>query len=301
MLPITGIVIDHSIHRFNLLLDAIESILKGTELPSELIIVLDVEEDVYEDYKCLLLQNLSLFDYPVSIRIEKNIRKKGPAGARNYAISIANNLYLAFLDSDDLWHKEKLYYQWKFMQKRPFLKASHTKELWLKNNQIVNTPKRLEPGTGKFLFEAMRNCLISMSSILIKKEVFEEIGGFDENLLAAEDYDFWLRYLIKYPIGLVPDIDNHPPTIKRSGQWMQTSATKNIDVYRMYALLKIYKKYFDCLSEIEQKELMIQLQYRYKIILQQREKYKFSENIESIYHLILKELKMLDLDFFKKI
>ncbi len=301
MLPITGIVIDHSIHRYNLLLDAIESILKGTELPSELIIVLDVEENIFEDYKYLLLKNLTLYDYSISIRIEKNIRKKGPAGARNYAISIANNLYLAFLDSDDLWHKEKLYYQWKFMQKRPFLKASHTKELWLKNNQIVNTPKRLESGTGKFLLEAMRNCLISMSSILIKKEVFEEIGDFDENLLAAEDYDFWLRYLIKYPIGLVPDIDNHPPTIKRSGQWIQTSATKNIDVYRMYALLKIYKKYFDCLSEIEQKELINQLQYRYKIILQQREKYKFSENIECIYHLILKELKTLDLDFFKKI
>ncbi|GIX43515.1 MAG: glycosyl transferase [Leptospiraceae bacterium] len=293
MVPVSAIIIDHDLNRSSLLLEAIKSILENSLKPSEIIIVLDLKKDEFKIYKKLIEENLKID--PTYIKIYKNEFSKGPAGARNYAISLSQNNWLAFLDSDDLWHKEKLYYQWNFMQKRPFLKASHTKELWLKNNQIIQTPKRLEPGTGKFLIEAFRHCLISMSSILIRKDVFKELNGFDERLLAAEDYDFWLRYLIHYPIALIPDINKHPPTIKRSGGWHQTSMTKNIDVYRVYSLIKIYKNYFHLLSIYEQEELLKQLNYRFKIICQQRKKYNFSPYIEKIYQKILEEIKLIKL------
>jgi glycosyltransferase involved in cell wall biosynthesis len=299
VLPISAIIIDHDLNRSELLLEAIQSILNNTFLPSEILIILDVPTHIFDFYLKKLENKEFLKKAPIEIKIKQNLHQKGPAGARNTAVGLAKYNWLAFLDSDDLWHKEKLFYQWNFMQKRPHLKASHTKELWIKNNQIIPTPKRLEPGTGKFLIQAMRNCLISMSSILIKKDVILELNGFDEKLSAAEDYDFWLRYLTKYPIGLVPDIDNHPPTIKRSGNWFQTSMTKNIDVYRMYSLLKLYKNYYNFLNFLEQKELTHQLEYRFKIIINQRKKYVFSEPVEKIYQEILKEIKTVEFNHLK--
>lgn len=289
MIPVSVILIDHDINRIQLLKEAVQSILNSTVLPQEIIIVLDLDNQNFENYKNQFL-NIANFDYS-NLKILRNQNQLGPSGARNYAISIAKNEWLAFLDSDDLWHPLKLYTQWNFMQKRPFLKASHTRELWIKQGKIIPTPERLKPGTGKFLIEAFRRCLISMSSILIKKEVFLELNGFDEKLKAAEDYDFWIRYLTYYPIAIIPDIEKHPPTIKRSGNWIQTSQTKNIDVYRLYSLLKIYKFYLQDLNELEKKHLIEQIQFRKKIVIQQRNKYQFTKEVEKIYKEIEEVIK----------
>lgn len=293
IVPVSAVIIDHSITRLPLIVDAIYSIQKNTYLPSEILVVLDVDEEEFFCYKKNIFSYKFLdFSY---IRILRNLRAKGPAGARNFGISQSRYEWIAFLDSDDVWHRKKLESQWNFMRRRPHLKASHTKELWYKNNRIVVTPKRLEPGTGRFLVEAFRNCLVSMSSLVIHKQVFKEIGGFDEDLPAAEDYDFWLRFLVHYPIALVPDIHAKPPTLKRSGGWVQTSQTKNMDIYRLYSLLKIYEIYYHLLSSREKKELFHQIRYRFSIVQQQKSKYEFSPVAEKIY---LKSLEKLDnLDF----
>jgi GT2 family glycosyltransferase len=78
-------------------------------------------------------------------------------------------------------------------------------------------------------------CLISLSSALFRREVFEETGKFDEELLACEDYDFSIRLALKYPVYFLPK----PLIIKRGGHPDQLSRKYwGMDRFRIKALEK---------------------------------------------------------------
>lgn len=94
---------------------------------------------------------------------------------------------------------------------------------------------------------------------------------------------FGFDFLIHYPIALTPDIENQVPTIKRSGGWKQTSQTRNIDVYRLYSLLKVYDQFYDFLGDFEKYHLEKQIQIKKKIVTEQRKKYQFSLEVETIF------------------
>ena len=158
----------------------------------------------------------------------------GAAGARNMGAKAATKPYLAFLDSDDLWHPDKLRRQWEYMRKRPHLAASQTGERWLKDGRDLKQPRRLRPRPGGFLRDAWRVCLISLSSTLIRRDTFFELGAFDESFPACEDFELWLRYLVRAPFGLIPE----PLVTKRSGGWPQLSARHSLDGLRIRAILK---------------------------------------------------------------
>ncbi|NIQ12908.1 MAG: hypothetical protein GTO02_00395 [Candidatus Dadabacteria bacterium] len=74
-----------------------------------------------------------------------------------------------------------------------------------------------------------------MSTSVVKKVLFDEVGLFDENLPACEDYDLWLRICSKYKIKLIPE----PLTIKFGGRDDQLSSQPGLDKYRIYSLEKI--------------------------------------------------------------
>jgi len=70
---------------------------------------------------------------------------------------------------------------------------------------------------------------------MIHKSIFDDIGYFDENLIACEDYDLWLRILYKYELGLI----NEKLIQKIAGHENQLSfSTKMMDEYRIKALQK---------------------------------------------------------------
>ena len=78
-------------------------------------------------------------------------------------------------------------------------------------------------------------CLVSPSAVMIKKSLFEAVGGFDENLPACEDYDLWLRISCRYPVHLI-DI---ALIIKRGGHDDQLSKAAGLDKYRIQSLMKL--------------------------------------------------------------
>jgi GT2 family glycosyltransferase len=80
--------------------------------------------------------------------------------------------------------------------------------------------------------------MISPSAVILRRRLFEALGGFDETLPAAEDYDLWLKIAWRYPVGLVPE----PLVMKRGGHPDQLSCQWGLDRFRIRALWKILQE-----------------------------------------------------------
>ncbi|MGH7913294.1 MAG: glycosyltransferase family 2 protein [Candidatus Binataceae bacterium] len=162
--------------------------------------------------------------------------RRGPAAARNRGIAMARGRLIAFLDSDDLWMPEKLARQSLFMRNNPRCLISQTTEIWLRDGRRVNPGRRHRKRPGDIFADALHTCLISPSAAILRRELCDELGGFDEDLAACEDYDLWLRVLARHEAGLLDE----PLVVRRAGHPGQLSATvPALDRFRILALAKL--------------------------------------------------------------
>lgn len=159
---------------------------------------------------------------------------QGVSKARNRGIKAAQYDWIAFLDSDDIWHEEKIKEHISLHVNNPDLLASYTAEKWIRNGKVIKLKTHQQKEEPTFL-NSLCLCRIGVSTFFCHKKIFSDIGLFDENLKVCEDYDLWLRILQKYEIKL---IDKQLIT-KYAGHENQLSFhTPLIDTYRITALEK---------------------------------------------------------------
>jgi glycosyltransferase involved in cell wall biosynthesis len=137
-----------------------------------------------------------------AVRLGSN---RGVSAARNVGASHARGAWLAFLDSDDCWHRAKLEKQVAWAQEHPEYRINQTREIWIRRGKRVNPPRTHEKKHGDIFEESLERCMITPSSVVLHKGLFDEAGGFNESLPACEDYDLWLRITCRYPVGLIDD------------------------------------------------------------------------------------------------
>jgi len=216
--------------------DAVNSILAQTYSNYEIIIVDDASTDKTQEICLKLSGENNKIKY---FRLEVN--SGGPSYPSNFGVSKSNGDYVAFLDHDDEWLPEKLKKQISFLVENNFDMAScyilsfgNGKEQILK---IIQKP----PYLGEIL---QRNFLTSLSTIVIKKDIFEKIGGFDTVLKGPQDWDFYINFFTKgFNFGYIKEVLAKHINLKNS-----LSSTTSFDRFekdRLYMFNKyvnFYKK-----------------------------------------------------------
>ena len=222
--PLVSVIIP-TCNRGWIIKEAVDSVLSQKFVDFELIVVDDGSTDNTQDI---------LNKYKNNIKVLKH-NNQGVSAARNKGIALASGRFIAFLDSDDLWLPDKLSMQVNFFNTNKEALICQTEEIWIRNNVRVNPKKRHKKLSGMIFEPSLCLCMVSPSAVMIKRELFEAVGLFDESLPACEDYDMWLRISCRYPVYLI----DTPLIIKRGGHADQLSRSSGLDRYRIQSLKKI--------------------------------------------------------------
>lgn len=217
---------------------SIESVLGQDYRPLELIIVDDGSTDDTPRLLDEISRDLSSRSESKSGGIALRILRqdnRGVSAARNLGIRDARGPLIALLDSDDEWLPQKTSRQAADLLARPEMRVHQTGETWVRRGRRVNPPQRLRKKAGDLFEQSLDHCAISPSAAMLRREVFDEVGLFDETYPACEDYEMWLRITCRHEVGLLDEA----LIVKHGGHEDQLSFTvEALDRHRIRAIAK---------------------------------------------------------------
>ena len=228
------IIPTHNSRRF--LEDAIHSVLEQTFQDWELILVDDGSTDDTGEMAAELADPRIRYVYQ---------HNRGSPAARNTGLKLARGEYIAFLDADDLWLPDKLEKQVAYLDSLP-----STVGLVYSNYEMWNPESRARlgpfPGVhgrprGRVLSHLLRpgSFFIHPCASLIRREVFDTVGLFDESLRTFEDWELWVRIAAAY------EIEAQDAVLTLYGQHpnQQTKDVEQMYLYGVEAKLKVLRSH----------------------------------------------------------
>ncbi len=179
-------------NRIKYTIDAVKSVQQQTYNNIEIILVNDKSE-------CDISELIKYISCDARIKLVDNIRNKGASGARNTGIDYSNGDYIAFLDSDDLYHPQKIKKQVEFMYKSG-CKMSHT--IYQTFSAMDRSDLKLEDYSNKdILFpDVLSCCPIATPTVMLDRKVFNTTNfRFNENYDYGEDICLWIDIIKNFP------------------------------------------------------------------------------------------------------
>ena len=175
-------------NRQDVLPRAVRSVLSQTFADYELIVVDDGSTQPFADLGAAALER-------PNVRVVRHEENRGAAAARNTGVRAAEGRYVAFLDSDDTWHAEKLERQLAFMRAAPDARASCTGFALVSDTGLAD--RRLPPAASD-LDEILWGCRISPgTTLMVERGFYQAVGPMEETLQRLEDWD-WMILAAKH-------------------------------------------------------------------------------------------------------
>lgn len=185
--------------RVNLMTRAIDSVLEQTYSDFELLVVDDASNDETQ-------QVLDSYD-DERLTVLTHETNRGCARARQTAIGEASGTYLAFIDSDDYWYPEKLTRQQAQLAETDAALCYVGKEIVdSRTDEILARRSTVEPPTNALGVLLKHDYIGSPTGVVIRRDVYESVGGFDTSLPNRQDWELWIRVCRNHPIAAVPEI-----------------------------------------------------------------------------------------------
>lgn len=187
-------VITPTYNRGQALIHTLESVLQQTFTDLELIVVDDASTD--DTYQVAT----SLSD--ARLRVIRHRHNKGVSGAMNTGIAAAQGEFIAILEHDDWWHPDKLAHQLPlFDNPKVGLVYCGVKFVDAEDSiRRIAIPFKRGDIYQDLLFKSY---ITTSSSVVVRRECFEKVGGFDEQLQGPQDYDMWIRIARHYQLDFV--------------------------------------------------------------------------------------------------
>ena len=184
--------------------EAVQSVYRQSALPDEVLVINDGSTDNTERE----LRRLGA-ELPESFRWYSRVNSGGPAAPRNLGITATEGDYIAFLDQDDVWHRAKLERQLEQFAAQPELALSFTGYRFVSDDESrVVRIDDWDPDPAVVLDRLMLSpaAVGPPSTVMMKREVIERVGGFDASVGYSDDWKMWLRVAaLSLPMGYLPE------------------------------------------------------------------------------------------------
>lgn len=190
-------VIIPTYNRANIIGRAIDSVLNQTYKNIEIIVIDDNSDD---DTQAIINK------YGNKVRYKKLTTNLGPSKARNTGIRLATGSLIAFQDSDDEWLADKTEQQVSLLNNNKDYGMVYCAYEKIEKYYSVRVPSEGTPMTellGNIFESLIEKNKIGTPTMLIKREVLENVGLFNEELKAYEDWELAIRISMKFKIGYV--------------------------------------------------------------------------------------------------
>jgi hypothetical protein len=182
---------------------AVESVFAQTWTDWELIIADDGSEADTRAY-------LGVLEDPPRVKVLYLPHTGRPAAVRNAALREAQGTYVAFLDSDDVWLPMKLEIQIASLRRHPTCKWSYTRFVLVDESGRPTAWSRRTggwPTPGGWILDKLVKAQTSLAlpSVVVHRELLEQIGSFDEELVGSEDYELYLRLAARSEVDAIDE------------------------------------------------------------------------------------------------
>lgn len=216
--------------RSTMLIRAIESVLNQTYKNIELLLVNDNEPD--DEFTQELYQKIKIYEKDNRFHLLLQERHINGAAARNFGIKKARGEFIAFLDDDDWWEKDKIEKQLECIQNLDdsWGGVSCKFKLINKDGKIVAKSLKYEDG---YIYKDILKLIteVTTCSLLLKHDYLDEVGYFDENLKRSQDLQLLINFTYKYKLK---ELDSYLLNIDISDDQNRLNGDKILEVKKEF-------------------------------------------------------------------